>query len=278
MSRHLPADDRRAREHEPEPFGREEGRFVFGTAARMYALVRPGYPLRVFEVLGLRCGLGPSTRVLEIGAGTGQATVSLLASGAFVVAVEPDRALVEELKNTAGGDGPRLEIVTEPFEDTALPADGFDLVVSATAFHWIEPESGLSNVARVLRPAGWCALWWNVFGDPRAPDAFHDATDRLLRGVVPGPGGDPYALDVDRRIADLHEHGFVDIEHEIVPWSLTLDAARVRQLYSTFSPIARLPEAVRTQLLDQLERVAAEDFGDRVERRMLTPLYTARLA
>ena len=65
-----------------QPFARDEGRSVFGTVASIYAPGRPDYPERVFEILRDRCGLGPSRRVVDIGAGTGQATQRLLEAGA----------------------------------------------------------------------------------------------------------------------------------------------------------------------------------------------------
>ena len=166
------------------------------------------------------------------------------------------------------------------FEDVELAPSSFDLVAVATAFHWLDPERSLPKIASLLRPGGWLALWWNAFGDPDLPDPFHDATEPLLRNNVQGPwagtGRLEYGLDVAARLQELADHGFRDVEHESVRWTLQLDAAQTRRLYSTFSNIARLPEAEREPLLDEIERIASDEFGDRVERQMVTPIYTAR--
>jgi SAM-dependent methyltransferase len=263
----------------PEPgagfFARDEGRRVFGTAAAAYAAARPGYPERLYDLLRERCGLGPSSRVLEIGAGAGQATARLVELAGSVVAIEPSDALADHLRVRAGAAG-RLEIVGSAFEDADLPPMSFDLVASATAFHWLDPDVALPKVASLLRPDGWLTMWWNVFGDPRLPDPFHDATEPLLRDLETGPGGDAYALDVDGRVAELAAHGFRNVEHEAIHWTLTLDAATTRQLYATFSNIARLPNARRSAILDEIEQIAAVEFDGRVERRMVTAIYTAR--
>ncbi len=260
-------------------FGRDEGRHVFGTVAAAYLAARPDYPDRVFEVLRDRCGLGPSSRVLEIGAGSGQATRRLAASAAFVVAVEPSEAVVQQLRARLG-TAPRVEIAVAAFEDVELAPSSFDLVAVATAFHWLDPERSLPKIAAVLRPGGWIALWWNTFGDPDLPDPFHDATEPLLRNNAQGPWAGPgrleYGLDVDARVRELADRGFRDVEHEAVHWTLELDAVRTRQLYSTFSNIARLPVAEREPMLDEIERIAREAFGGRVEWQMVTPIYTAR--
>ena len=261
-----------------DPFGRDEGRRVFGSVAADYAAARPEYPDRVFQILRDRCQLGPSSRVLEIGAGSGQATKGLAASGASVVAVEPSDALAAHLRarlGTARG----VEVIVATFEDVELEPSSFDLVAVATAFHWLDPELALPKISSLLRPGGWLALWWNEFGDPPRPDPFHDATEPLLRDLAPSPsagsGGVPYALDVAARTRELSSNGFRDVEHEAVRWTLRLDATQTRQLYATYSNIARLPDAQKAPILDGIQRIASVEFGDRVERQMVTPIYTA---
>jgi SAM-dependent methyltransferase len=255
---------------------REEGRSVFGTAAAEYAAGRPGYPDRVYEILRDRCGLRPSSHVLEIGPGTGQATARLVEIAAAVVAVEPSPPLATVLRELLPTE--RLEILVEPFEDVVFTSSSFDLVASATAFHWLDPDVAFPKVRSVLRRGGWLALWWNVFGDPDLPDPFHDATEKVLPALPTGPSGSrggEHGLDVDERLRELSDHGFLEAQHESVRWTLVLDPTRTRQLYASYSNVARQPAAVRTAILDELERIAREEFGGRVERQMVTPVYTA---
>ncbi len=261
-----------------EPFARDEGRDVFGKAAATYAAARPDYPERVYDILRDRCRLGTTSHVLEVGAGSGEATRRLLETGAHVVALEPNEALAEQLSaNLKVAQG--LERVVSTFEDAELAPSSFDLVVAATSFHWLDPEQALPKIATILRPAGWLALWWNVFGDPEKPDPFHEATEPFLRDLAPSPlmgtGGIPYPLDVAARTSDLERHGFRDVEHEAEHWTLRLDATQTRRLYETYSNIARLPDPQMEMTLDQIERIAHVEFGGRVERQMVTPIYTA---
>ena len=174
-----------------------------------------------------------------------------------------------------------VEVIVATFEDVDLEPSSFDLVAVATAFHWLDPELALPKISSLLRPGGWLALWWNEFGDPPRPDPFHDATEPLLRNLAPSPsagsGGVPYALDVAARTRELSSNGFRDVEHEAVRWTLQLDATQTRQLYATYSNIARLPDAQKATILDEIQRIASVEFGDRVERQMVTPIYTAHL-
>src|SRR6185436_4237458 len=102
-----------------EPFARSEGRSVFGTTAAIYGAARPGYPDRVYDILRDRCHLGPTSRILEIGAGPGLATKRLLDAGAHVVAVEPSPALASQLSALPWA-ARRLDVVVSTFEDADL--------------------------------------------------------------------------------------------------------------------------------------------------------------
>lgn len=145
-------------------------RQVYGTNPAEYDAGRPDYPDRIYEVLAERCGLRDGSRVLEIGPGSGTATRHLLAVGAEVVAVEPNAALGSYLGET--NPGQRLRVIQSTFEDAELEDGCFDLVTAATSFHWVDPESGFAKLGRVVRPGGWVAVWWTIFGDSTRPDPF----------------------------------------------------------------------------------------------------------
>lgn len=255
---------------------RSEGRRLFGSDPAAYDRARPGHAGRVYEVLAERCGLGPGAHVLEIGPGTGQATRRLLERGASVVAIEPDPSLAAHVKQEL-----EIEVLVATLEDAELPESEFDLAAAASCFHWIDEPVGLGKIRSALRPGGWLGMWWTLFGDGSAPDAFIQATSPLLEGLHASPtrgeeGRPPYARDSDARLAALEAARFADATYEAFGWDAHWDTAGIRALYGTFSPIARLDEERRTAILDGIARIAEEDFGGRVSRRLLTALYTAR--
>lgn len=267
----------------PEPIARSEGRALFGRDARGYDAARPDYPDRVFELLVERCGLADGCRTLEVGAGSGKATRRLVELGARpLVAVEPDRGFEPALEALARASGGAVVPHCEAFESVALDEGAFDLAVSATAFHWLDPQRAPQKLGACLRPGGWLVLFWNVFGDPREPDPFHEATVRLLAGQATSPSHPtasplPFALDFDARRADFRKAG-ADEEFalEEIRWTLVLTPDRVRSLYATYSSVSRLADAERGRLLDALAATAEHEFGGRVERRMVTPVYLGR--
>ncbi len=261
---------------------RSKGRHLFGLDPVGYDVARPEYPDRVFELLVERCGLQAGPRVIEIGAGTGLATLRLVEYGArSVLALEPDAALASFLQQKVLKAQLPVEVEVSPFEETQLGDDLFDLAVAATSFHWVEQAAGLTKVARVLRPGGFWAMFWNLFGDPAREDAFHEASKELLMPLQPSPSGQPddipFALDFERRETDLSRWGrFVDTYHEIVRWTLAIDAKATRALYATYSSINQLGQSKRREILDEIFRIANEEFDGRVERNMVTAIYTAR--
>jgi SAM-dependent methyltransferase len=258
---------------------RQEGRRLFGLDPAAYDSARPGHAERVYEVLVERCGLRPHTSALEIGPGTGQATRRLLELGAEpVVTIEPNPELAAYLEDSLG---PLVDVWVVALEDAHLPANAFDLAVAASSFHWVDEKVGLTKVFAALEPGRWVATWWTLFGEGGKPDAFITATSPLLADLDASPtagteGRPRHALDTEARLAALSAAGFEDAEHEVVTWQAGWDTAGIRALYGTFSPIARLDEARRTEILDGIARIAEGDFAGRVERTLLTSLYTAR--
>src|SRR5262245_31931171 len=144
----------------PPRLARDAGRQAFGADPANYHNARPDYPVWVYRTLRSRCALGAGTSAFEIGAGSGKATRRLLDLGAGpLVAVEPDPRLAEFLR-TANPD-PALTVLVSAFEDAVLEEGAFDLGVSGTAFHWLEEGAALAKIARLLRPGGWWAAFWN---------------------------------------------------------------------------------------------------------------------
>ena len=256
---------------------RSFGRRAFGSDPASYQAVRPQYPDWVFTTLVERCGLGDGKTVFEIGPGTGTATRRLLELGARpLIAIEPDPRLAAYLRGSQRDAA--LDVVVSTFEEAVLDESGFDLGVCATAFHWLEEGIALAKVARLLRPGGWWAMVWNVFGDSSRPDPFHEATKLLLegpRGPSAGTHGVPFALDSTARVEALRDYGVFDlIEHRSSTWTLELDPAQTVALYATFSEINARQD--RQTVLAELGRIARDEFQGCVIRNMTTILYVAR--
>jgi SAM-dependent methyltransferase len=259
--------------------GWRKRRELFDGAATEYEEARPGYPPDVFSLLRERCGLRLGSQVLEIGAGPGQATVPLIEAGAHVTAVEPGGALAQRLEARVGDHG---EVIVSTFEAAALPETSFDLVVSATAFHWVDQSVGVPKAAAVLRDGGWLALWWNIFGDASRPDPFHDALQPVLAAKAPhliadGEQALAYTTDSETRTAEITRGGlFGPVERDVIRWTGKHTPIELRRMFGTFSIWLALEPPLRKELLDDIEAIARDQFGGLVERPYQTIMFMAQ--
>ncbi len=148
---------------------------VFDQAAEAYDKVRPGYPDSLIDLAVQRGGLGPGSRVLEVGSGTGKLTESLVKRRLKVDAVEPGSNMVAAARRRLGSTD-AVTFHVSRFEDVELPESAFDAVFSATAFHWVDPEVGWAKAAMHLKPDGLLALLSHV---PLRDEQSADILDEL---------------------------------------------------------------------------------------------------
>ncbi|MEV6057387.1 class I SAM-dependent methyltransferase [Streptomyces sp. NPDC052107] len=130
----------------------------FGAAAVAYAQHRPDYAHAAVR-WALEPALGP--RVLDLGAGTGKLTATLVALGAEVIALEPDPAMLTELRRSL----PAVRALPGSAEAIPLPDASVDAVLAGNAMHWFDMAVAGPEIARVLAPSGILAGLWNVMDD-----------------------------------------------------------------------------------------------------------------
>ena len=131
---------------------------AFGAAAAAYAEHRPDYAI---DAVRWALGPAPGPRVLDLGAGTGKLTATLLGLGADVVAVEPDTPMLAQLRRAL----PSVRALRGSAEMIPLPDVAVDAVVSGNAMHWFDMDVAGPEIARVLSPGGVLAGLWNVVDD-----------------------------------------------------------------------------------------------------------------
>jgi SAM-dependent methyltransferase len=158
---------------------------VFNEEPELYDRVRPTYPDELYADLVAITGMDERSSVLEVGCGTGQATRSLAALGCPVTAVElgPGMAAVARQRLATF---PNVEIETSPFEEWDDRGRRFDVVVAASAWHWVDPSIGWRRARELLRPEGWMALLGHVVvRRPGEPEVYAETAD-LHEQFAPG--------------------------------------------------------------------------------------------
>lgn len=265
---------------------RVRSRASFDTVAEIYDRVRPGYPERMFADLAALAGVGAGSRVLEIGCGTGQATVPLLLMGARITAVELGPRLAEIARRNltaaaamseVGVDSDAAEVVVADFERWRPPADGYDLVLAATSFHWIDPRTRWSLVADALRPGGVSATvtTYHVAGGSSSFFTHAQSCHRRFDSAAPAKLRLPDAVDIpfDRDLG--HPSRFGPPQFRRYEWDATYTAGQYRDLLHSYAPTLALEPADRRGLLDCVTALIDRKFHGKITKRYLTELRLA---
>ncbi|MFI7705126.1 class I SAM-dependent methyltransferase [Nonomuraea sp. NPDC049480] len=238
---------------------------VFGEAVEQYDSARPDYPAQLITDVLDYAAPGP---VLEVGAGTGKATAGFAARGVSLTCVEPDPRMAAVL--TAKCPGVRVEIGI--FEDYT-PDQGFGLLYSAQAWHWVDERRRWDLAHAALAPAGAVAVFWNLYlvADPNLRDALAEVdrrhgvkTSSLHRAAPPAGRAAEHPLADDPRFTDLGQRRYQRAGH--------YPAARYLDLVRSISAYRMLAPDTREALLAEMAGLV----GDGVEMALLTDLTLAR--
>jgi SAM-dependent methyltransferase len=270
----------RMRDDTPDETHRARLGRIFDEDAELYDRARPGYPPELFDDLDALAGTGTGCRVLEVGAGTGKATVPLAARGCRITAVEVGAGMADVARRNLAGF-PAVEVVTADFETWPLPAEPFDAVVAATAFHWIDPAVRTAKAADALRPGGALAVVATQHVAGGTEDFFAEVQGCYERFDPATPPGlrPPAAADVDTsdHTSEVARSGrFGPVVRRRHEWDLTYTTAQYLDVLRTYSGHRSLPEASREGLLDCVAALIDGRYGGRVTKRHLTELRVSR--
>ncbi len=251
-----------------------EQRFTFDRVAALYDEVRAGYPDALFKTLSAFIPRGGA--LLEVGSGTGKATVDFAALGLDILALDPGPSMIAEAKaNLEGYAG--IRFVQSTFEDWRPDAGPFDMIASAQAWHWVSPEIGLPKAAALLAPGGVLAIFGNDW-EPSDPE-LRGAIDRVYLKLAPelrnSPLGTWYRPGSPLTATITGSGHFDDPRYEKFEWSRDLALDVYLAMLCTLSNHQGL-EADRLHSLIEAIKAAARPFGPTVELSHTTHLHRCR--
>ena len=246
-----------------------EKRAHFDEIVEGYDRIRPEYPPELFADIFEYAGTDTAKKALEIGAGTGKATVHFLNAGYDVTAVEAGKNmasfLLERFKNFRN-----LNVHIAAFEDALLDEGSYDLIYAATAFHWVDAEIGCPKVFQLLKSGGTFALFrYNTV--PVDGDELYEEIQSVYKKYYR-----PYIRPVKKTDAELWEHseirkafgfedltqyGFRDISMNLYYAACTYNADEYIALLDTFSDHRSLPDSDRAALYSGVKEAILRHGG-----------------
>jgi SAM-dependent methyltransferase len=260
---------------------RERLRVTFNEAARLYDRARPGYPEALFDDVVALSGIPPGGRILEIGCGTGQATLPFARRGYRILCVELGENLAAVARQNLAGH-PQVEVQTGAFEEWPVEEGAFDLAVAATAFHWIDPAVAYAKAAQALRPGGAIALFWNLHVQGNADHGIFEAVQEVYRREAPELVKDdrplPHPDEVPEPVrGEIERTGlFGEVAVRRYAWDVAYETTSYIDVLDTYSGHRGLESATRARLYRGIAQLINTHFHGRITKSYLTLCYVAR--
>jgi SAM-dependent methyltransferase len=252
----------------------------FDRVAEHYNSYRSGYPVEVVDALVVSSHLREGSRVLEIGCGTGQLSVPLAERGVDLLALElgPNLAAFAR-KNLARFE--RANVVVGAFEEWRVPDRRFDAVVSANAFHWLDPELRFSKSADALKVGGFLAIGHAHHVRGGTPGFFEDTQEFYLKwGLSDDPFFQPTsAADAPVMYTDLDqrpEFRLVRRQRFEIPRQFTTESY-VGWLM-TDSLVSSIGDDARQGFLNDIGHLVDAKYQGTVSRNWVYEIITAQKA
>lgn len=255
----------------------------FDENARLYDSIRPTYPTEVFDYIGETARLPANAQLLEIGPGTGQATLPFAQQGYQITGVELGQNLAV-LACQKLIDYPNVHIINDSFEETLFDNGQFDLVYSATAFHWIHPDLKFTKTFKLLKPTGYLAIIHTVHVSDEKGDEFFHASQPIydryqsenvskfnIANESPKP---PFVSSIKPN--PLDEALFKKPDFKVFPMICTYTSDEYIDLLKTYSPTSAMDTNRRKSFLDEIRDLINTQFGGKLDKSYAISLTMAQ--
>ena len=254
---------------------------IHNQVAQRYDRARPGYPAALFDDIIAYAALAADARILEVGCGTGQATLPLARRGYAIDCLEPG-AQMAAIASANLAHFPAVTVHRTNFESFSHPPASYDLLLSATAFHWVDPKIRFRKAHDLLKSGAALALFWHRPVQTQASRGFTGAVQHIYKTVAPELTGDysppPPPAQVTTEYEDLIPASgyFAELEIRKHYVATTYSANAYVDLLATFSDHQKLDASKRQRLHAEIEMLIADQFEGSVVRETVALLYLAR--
>lgn len=234
---------------------------LFDESAVDYDCFRPSYPEEVVRQISVGSELTPRSKLLEIGSGTGKATMLFAKQGLRIDCVEPGEHLAR-IAEANCANWPRVRVYITDFENFPFQPKSYDLVVAAQAFHWITPSMRMKLASSALKDGGHLALIYNY--SPKPSDETLLNLSKLISRESMGRLDDSwdYATDILRWEDEIgRNERFENLSVSHFPWQRTVTAEQYVGVFRTYSDFLSLPGGTRQRLATAMTKFIKRNGG-----------------
>ncbi len=247
----------------PETEGLE---WTFDTVASAYEKFRPSYPDELYEMILNYTTLDEACYAVEVGIGSGQATLPILKTGCNLAAVECGKEF-SELCERKFKEYPNFSVLTNKFEDIPFEKNKYDLVYSATAFHWIAESIGYEKVFSMLKSGGVFARFANHPYPAKDNLPLFEEIQSIYGEHYPNKRQKSLTEYTDERAAQTAKiagkYGFADIKHALFHRTRIFFANEYCALLGTYSDHIVIEETIRKIFFSKIED-AINNYGGKI--------------
>ena len=242
---------------------------TFDTVVSNYDKMRPGYVDALYQAIFDYVHIDADSRVVEVGSGSGQATEPILRTGCALTAVEYgenfSKFLMEKFKKYD-----KFSVITGKFEDVQLEEEAYDLVFSATAFHWVPEEIGYPKVFSILKKGGAFARFANrpcISQDmPELAQKINELYGEYYAKYYGLHSGTKtwFTEEKAKEISLLPEkYGFKDIRYHLFHRERVFSGSEYVQLLGTYSDHIAIEDKIRKEFFAKIEE-AINEYGGKI--------------
>lgn len=241
--------------------------WTFDTKASLYEKLRPEYAHELYKDIFNYAPISEASNVVEVGIGGGQATLPFLQTGCKLTAVEYGENFTELCKRKFI-NYPNFSIITGRFENMNFKDETYDLVYSASAFHWVPEEIGYSKVYAMLKRGGVFARFANSPYPDKGNPVLSEDIQKVYAEYYYPYWNKKYERPKEYSVDDAYyramiakNYGFEDIQYKLYHRIRSFSASEYIELLETYSDHSAIEETIRNKFFSKIEETINKHGG-----------------
>jgi protein-L-isoaspartate O-methyltransferase len=245
----------------------EQRKVWYSPVVEAYDRGRPHYPQELIARSVEVARLTSDSKILEVGCGSGIATVEYAKLGYTIDAVEPNPEFCRIAERNFA-EFPKVNLYQQSFEEWQVRPAEYQIVLAANAWHWIASDIKYVKASQTLRDGGALVLLWNLSLEPTIEvyQAFSKVYQQYAPTIAPEYEGREKQMEILRGLGRLvRDSGlFEPPTTETLPCERVYDADRYLDFLSSGSQYISLDPQVRELLFSGLRTTIEQQFGGKI--------------